>query len=114
LLHHPDRHAGATDVVQKEQEKKFKDIGEAYEVLSDPKKRFRYDQGHDLADNGISSGGFGDHDATQLFNMFFSTGGMGMGGPMPGHSRQHGGGARHYTSFNGNRGGGCSYSGFQR
>lgn len=47
---HPDRHANATDAVKKEQEKKFKDIGEAYEVLSDAKKKSRYDSGHDMED----------------------------------------------------------------
>lgn len=48
LVHHPDRHANATDVVKKEQEKKFKELGEAYGVLSDSKKKARYDSGQDL------------------------------------------------------------------
>lgn len=37
---HPDRHAGKSD--EKEAEEKFKDINEAYQVLSDPDKRRQY------------------------------------------------------------------------
>lgn len=50
LVHHPDRHANATDAEKKEQEKKFKELGEAYGVLSDPKKKARYDSGQDMED----------------------------------------------------------------
>lgn len=48
LIHHPDRHANATDEEKKDQEKKFKEVGEAYTILSDPAKRSRYDNGQDL------------------------------------------------------------------
>lgn len=48
LVHHPDRHANATDEEKKEEEKKFKEVGEAYTVLSDPVKKQRYDNGQDL------------------------------------------------------------------
>lgn len=50
LVHHPDRHANATDTEKKEQEKKFKEVGEAYGVLSDARKRARYDNGQDMDD----------------------------------------------------------------
>lgn len=50
LIHHPDRHANATDGEKKEQEKKFKELGEAYSVLSDQKKKARYDSGQDMDD----------------------------------------------------------------
>ncbi len=44
-----------------EAEKKFKDIGEGYAILSDPKKRQMYDEGLDLEEinQGGRSGGMG-------------------------------------------------------
>ena len=44
----------------KEAEAKFKEIGEAYAVLSDKDKRRQYDQfGHEAYTQGASQGGFG-------------------------------------------------------
>lgn len=57
LAHHPDRFPNATEEEKKEEEKKFKEVGEAYNVLSDPKKRSRYDNGQDLDDMGGSGMG---------------------------------------------------------
>ena len=46
MKHHPDRNQGEGDDSKKSEEK-FKEAKEAYEMLSDPKKRAAYDQhGH--------------------------------------------------------------------
>jgi len=77
LEHHPDRHVGATEDEKADHEKKFKEIGEAYGVLSDAKQKSRYDAGQDLDSSNSSSsyssgGGFSQPmDAAQMFKAFF-------------------------------------------
>ncbi|GBP11843.1 DnaJ homolog subfamily C member 7 [Eumeta japonica] len=71
LVHHPDRHAGAPDLERREQERRFKEVGEAYGVLSDPKKRARYDHGQDIDDEGS---GMSDIDPNVVFQTFFNRG----------------------------------------
>uniref|UniRef100_A0A1B6M3I0 J domain-containing protein n=1 Tax=Graphocephala atropunctata TaxID=36148 RepID=A0A1B6M3I0_9HEMI len=80
LVHHPDRHANASDGEKKDQEKKFKEVGEAYGILSDPKKRARYDNGQDM-DEGFDISN--DIDPNNVFQAFFgdqSAGGFNFGG----------------------------------
>ncbi|XP_071148322.1 dnaJ homolog subfamily C member 7-like [Mytilus edulis] len=90
LVHHPDRHSHDTPEKQKDEEKIFKEIGEAYSVLSDPKKKERYDSGADIDD--LEGGGGFDHiDPNMIFQQFFGGGGNGFSfGGGGGHS--HGGG----------------------
>ena len=53
LRHHPDRHAAAEDEVREKEETIFKEVSEAYSVLSDPRKKRKYDSGQDLEDMGM-------------------------------------------------------------
>jgi DnaJ family protein A protein 2 len=59
---------------------KFKELAQAYEVLSDPEKREIYDQyGEDALKEGMGGGG-GMHDPFDIFQSFFNNGGSPFGG----------------------------------
>jgi len=55
LEFHPDKHEG--DEAKKEAEKKFQEMAEAYEILSDPELRDKYDRGEDVTGNAGNGGG---------------------------------------------------------
>lgn len=77
--YHPDLHPGDAEA-----EKCFKEVNEAYEILSDADKKARYDQyGHAGVDPNMGAGGFGGYgggfsadfgDLGDLFSSFFGGG----------------------------------------
>ncbi len=78
--YHPDVNPGDSEA-----EKKFKEINEAYAILSDEDKKAKYDQyGHAAFENGGAGGGYGagfeGFDFGDIFSSFFGGGGGGFGG----------------------------------
>ncbi|BFZ56304.1 hypothetical protein PYCC9005_003349 [Savitreella phatthalungensis] len=97
-LYHPDKYRG-NDMTPDQVARKIESINEAYEVLTDPELKARFDNGDDpnappnqnpFANHGFAQGSpFGGAGGAQFFQQAF-------GGGFPGGGFQGGGGGQHF------------------
>lgn len=81
---HPDKQVGKSDAEKKEAEDKFKEIAEAYDVLSDKDKRAQYDQFGFDGPQSFGGSGMDMHDFMRRHaSMFGDMFDFGMGGGSP-------------------------------
>ncbi len=94
LKYHPDRNPGDATA-----EEKFKEAAEAYDVLSNPDKKARYDKFGHAGMSGAAGGaggyeGFGGFSMEDIFSRFGDIFGGGFGGGFSGFGSSGRGGAR--------------------
>ncbi len=110
IQYHPDKYSDKPEAEQKAAEEKFKEAAEAYDVLSDDKKRQLYDTyGHNMgpqgfggAGGGAYSGGFGGFGGGFSMEDIFSNFGDIFGDAFQGAGtyRSYGGGGRQRKPVN--------------
>ena len=76
-LFKPDKLMNIPEDERKEKEILFRDVAEAYDVLTDPEKRAKWERGEDIEPN---QGGQQQHNPFQHFGNFFQQGGGFPGG----------------------------------
>ena len=91
IQYHPDKQQGKSDAEKKQAEDKFKEINEAYSILSDAKKKQEYDNFGYVGGGGMNMDGGGFEDMADFIRNMHSAGMYGFN-PFGGGFNPFGGG----------------------